>query len=59
MENDLREFTPGNEVAAATLERRVRADERERCIREIRALAAEYVEKWAPTVGQDQAKADA
>lgn len=55
----LTRFTPGNEVAVVELEKRIRADERAKCIRELEEQANAYVEKWAPIIGQDHAKADA
>src|SRR6185312_11542031 len=38
-------------------ERRIRADERRRCMSELESLAQEYVERWAKIVGEDKAKA--
>lgn len=53
----LTKFTPGNAVAALELERRVRADERRRCMTELEELAVEYVYRWAKIIGEDRAKA--
>lgn len=40
-------------------EAEIRADERAKCIAELEAQAAAYVEKWTPILGGDHAKADA
>jgi hypothetical protein len=37
----------------------IRADERRACAQLLSDLADEYVTQWGPTVGWDQAKADA
>jgi len=50
-------FEPGNEIAAVELERRVRADERRRCMSELEVLAQEYVTRWTAIIGEDRAKA--
>lgn len=54
---DITKFMPGNEAAAASLESYIRADERRRCIAQLRTIADEYVEKWTPIIGADRAKA--
>lgn len=53
----LAEFEPGNEIAAIEFERRIRADERRRCMTEIEELASQYVERWTRILGEDRAKA--
>lgn len=53
----LTRFTPGNEVAAVELEKRIRADERRRCISELEALASQYVDRWSRIIGEERAKA--
>ncbi len=40
-------------------EAEIRADERAKCIAELEQQANAYVEKWAPILGEDHAKADA
>lgn len=40
-------------------EAEIRADERRKVYAELQTYSVEYVEKWTPLVGADQAKADA
>lgn len=40
-------------------EAEIRVDERARCLQGLEIYAQQYVEKWAPIVGADMAKADA
>ncbi len=40
-------------------EQAIRADERAKCVAVLSAIADEYVDRWAPTMGYNAAKADA